>query len=172
MTVPTAIPCSWERVLALGSGVLGGISPEVILSRSRSLAAGTRAARPSGRWSWLQGKDGLVIPVIRVNQVNLVVPPESDQPSRTRATAETDRDGALAMEDAHHAGPPADADEHAAGLAEVQANHSSWRCWEGVVADVLYARRILSSPPRVVRAVSVATLAQAIEDDERQRGER
>jgi hypothetical protein len=57
-------------------------------------------------------------------------------------------------------------------LAEVEAMHPDWHAWEGVIAGVLYARRIRSSPPRVVRAVSPEALAQAIEDDERQRGER
>lgn len=36
MTVPTAIPCSWLRVFALGRGVRGGYLPEVIPSLSKS----------------------------------------------------------------------------------------------------------------------------------------
>jgi hypothetical protein len=44
--------------------------------------------------------------------------------------------------------------------------------WEGVIAGVLYARKPLSSPPRVVRAASVAGLMQAIEADETAHGER
>jgi hypothetical protein len=44
--------------------------------------------------------------------------------------------------------------------------------WEGVIAGVLYARKPLSSPPRIVRASSVAGLMQAIEADETVHGER
>jgi hypothetical protein len=57
-------------------------------------------------------------------------------------------------------------------LAEVEAVYPAWHVWEGVIAGVLYARKPMSSPPRVVRAASVAGLMQAIEADETAHGER
>jgi hypothetical protein len=59
-----------------------------------------------------------------------------------------------------------------AALAAVEASHPGWQCWEGTIAGVLYARRLMSSPPRVVRATTAAALAEAIEADERQWGRR
>lgn len=74
-------------------------------------------------------------------------------------------------EDSSTPGPPR-TDSRAAELAAVERDHRGWYCFEGVIAGVLYARRIMSSPPRVVRSMSVAGLAEAIEDDQRQHGER
>lgn len=47
---------------------------------------------------------------------------------------------------------------------------TGWHTWEGVTG-ILYARRLLSSPPRIVRAAAVGDLAAAIEADKRVRGE-
>jgi hypothetical protein len=47
---------------------------------------------------------------------------------------------------------------------------TGWHTWEGV-AGILYARRLLSSPPRVVRATTVDDLAAAIEADKQLRRE-
>ncbi|HEY6275269.1 MAG TPA: hypothetical protein VIX86_02960 [Streptosporangiaceae bacterium] len=57
-------------------------------------------------------------------------------------------------------------------LAEVEAACPAWHAWEGVVAGMLYARRLMSSPPRIVRAASADGLVQAIEADEIAHGER
>jgi hypothetical protein len=53
-----------------------------------------------------------------------------------------------------------------AALAEVEATHEPWHAWIGA-SGILYARRPMSSPPRVVRAESPDQLAAAIEDCER-----
>jgi hypothetical protein len=47
---------------------------------------------------------------------------------------------------------------------------TGWHAWEGV-GGILYARRLLSSPPRVVRATTVDGLAVAIEADKQLRRE-
>ena len=56
-----------------------------------------------------------------------------------------------------------------AELAEVEAAHDGWHIWQGVVAGLLYARRLRSSPPRVVRAVTVPDLEAAIMTSDRER---
>lgn len=50
-------------------------------------------------------------------------------------------------------------------LAEVEAA-TGWQCWTGV-GGILYARRPMASPPRVVRAPSAQALRAAIEDGRR-----
>ena len=54
-------------------------------------------------------------------------------------------------------GPP----DLAADLAAIDAA-TGWHCWQGVIPPLLYARRPLSSPPRVVRATSPAALYAAV----------
>jgi len=48
-----------------------------------------------------------------------------------------------------------------AALAAISET-TGWHCWPGVIPPLLYARRLLSSPPRVVRATSPAALYAAI----------
>ena len=54
--------------------------------------------------------------------------------------------------------PPGDL---AAVLAAIDAA-TGWHSWPGVIPPLLYARRLLSSPPRVVRATTPAALLAAI----------
>jgi hypothetical protein len=61
-------------------------------------------------------------------------------------------------------------DERVHALAEVERDHPGWHTWPGVLGGVFYARRPRSSPPLVVRAVSLAGLRQAIEAAEAERG--
>ena len=65
-------------------------------------------------------------------------------------------------------GEPTDQDL-AAALAQVDRDHPGWHAWRGVLG-LMYARRPRTSPPMVVRAVSVDQLREQIEDAERQRG--
>jgi hypothetical protein len=76
------------------------------------------------------------------------------------------------MQDCRDSHPPASSGNKRPDLAAVEAEHPAWYAWEGVVAGVLYARRTLSSPPRVVRATSPVALAAAIEANECRAGER
>jgi hypothetical protein len=55
----------------------------------------------------------------------------------------------------------------AAALAQVDRDYPHWHAWPGVLGGLVYARRPLTSPPMVVRAVSVKQLRQEIEDAER-----
>jgi hypothetical protein len=64
---------------------------------------------------------------------------------------------------------PSDRDQ-ASALAQVDRDYPGWHAWPAVLAGLVYARRSLSSPPLVVRAVSIGQLRQAIEDAERERG--
>ena len=48
-----------------------------------------------------------------------------------------------------------------AALAAIETA-TGWHSWEGVIPPLLYARRLLSSPPRVVRATTPAALLAAI----------
>ena len=61
-------------------------------------------------------------------------------------------------------------DERARALAEVARDYPGWRAWPAVLGGLLYARRPLTSPPLVVRAVTPDGLRQAIEAAERERG--
>ena len=56
-------------------------------------------------------------------------------------------------------------------LAAIERDHRYWHTWAGV-AGLLYARRLKSSPPRVVRATTPEQLRAAIEADEAERGSR
>jgi len=44
----------------------------------------------------------------------------------------------------------------------VEAENPGWQVWRGVGSTGWYARRPLSSPPVVVKAVSAASLREAI----------
>ncbi len=60
--------------------------------------------------------------------------------------------------------------ERARALAQVDRDYPGWHAWPAVLAGIVYARRPRSSPPLVVRAVSVDQLRTEIEDAERERG--
>ena len=64
--------------------------------------------------------------------------------------------------------------DHAAQLREafaaIERDHPYWHCWQGVIPCLVYARRVNSSPPRVVRAPDPARLREAIEADVARRG--
>ena len=55
-------------------------------------------------------------------------------------------------------------------FAAIERDHPYWHCWPGVIPPLLYARRVKSSPPRVVRAIDPAGLREAIEADVARRG--
>jgi hypothetical protein len=55
----------------------------------------------------------------------------------------------------------------AAALAQVDRDHPGWHAWPGVLGGLVYARRVQTSPPVVVRAIGVDELRQEIEDTER-----
>jgi len=57
------------------------------------------------------------------------------------------------------------ADTTRAALAAI-SEATGWHCWQGVIPPLLYARRLLSSPPRVVRATSPDGLLAAIRDSD------
>ena len=61
-------------------------------------------------------------------------------------------------------------DERARALAEVDRDYPGWHAWPAVLAGLVYARRPRTSPPLVVRSVTIDGLRQAIEDAERERG--
>ena len=52
-------------------------------------------------------------------------------------------------------------------LSDVQDRHPRWHVWTGVTG-IFYARRPLTSPPRVVRGSSPAELDEAITRDEKE----
>ena len=55
-------------------------------------------------------------------------------------------------------------------FAAIERDHPYWHCWVGALPHILYARRVNSSPPRVVRAPDPARLREAIEADVARRG--
>jgi hypothetical protein len=55
-------------------------------------------------------------------------------------------------------------------LAQVDREYPGWHAWSAVLAGLVYARRPRSTPPLVVRAVSVEQLRSEIENAERERG--
>jgi hypothetical protein len=55
----------------------------------------------------------------------------------------------------------------AAALFELARAHPGWYAWQGIIGGLVYARYPGTSPPVVVRAVTVDGLRQAIEDTER-----
>ncbi len=55
-------------------------------------------------------------------------------------------------------------------LADIDRDYPPWHAWPGVLAGVLYARRPGSSPPMVVRSVTLGGLRQEIERAEQERG--
>jgi hypothetical protein len=60
--------------------------------------------------------------------------------------------------------------ERARTLAAVARDYPGWETWPGALAGVVYARRPLTSPPLVVRAVTTDELRRAIEAAEQERG--
>jgi hypothetical protein len=60
--------------------------------------------------------------------------------------------------------------ERARAMAEVEHDYPGWQTWPGVLAGVVYARRPRTSPPLVVRAITLDGLRQAIERAETERG--
>jgi hypothetical protein len=52
-------------------------------------------------------------------------------------------------------------------LSDVQGQHPRWHVWTGVTG-IFYARRPLTSPPRVVRGSSPTELDEAITRDEKE----
>jgi len=62
------------------------------------------------------------------------------------------------------------AGDRAAALADVDRDYPGWHAWPAVIGGVVYARRPMTSPPMVVRAVTVRELRTEIEDAERERG--
>jgi hypothetical protein len=52
-------------------------------------------------------------------------------------------------------------------FSDVQNRHPGWHTWTGVTG-IFYARRPLTSPPRVVRGSSPAELDEAITRDEKE----
>jgi hypothetical protein len=52
-------------------------------------------------------------------------------------------------------------------LVQVDRDVPGWHAWLGVLGGILYARRVQTSPPKVVRSASIDGLRQAIEDAER-----
>jgi hypothetical protein len=54
-------------------------------------------------------------------------------------------------------------DEH---LEDLNARHQDWRWWKGVGSTGYYARRKLSSPPRVFSAGNLGDLEKLVADHE------
>ena len=61
-------------------------------------------------------------------------------------------------------------DGRAQALRDIDRDLRPWHAWEGVIAGLLYARRPMTSPPLVVRAVTPDALRRAIEAAEQERG--
>lgn len=57
-------------------------------------------------------------------------------------------------------------------LLKVETDYPFWHAWVGVIPCLLYARRVNSSPPRVVRAPDVDGLRAAIQASEADRAAR
>jgi hypothetical protein len=55
-------------------------------------------------------------------------------------------------------------------LAAIDRDYPPWHAWPGVLAGVLYARWPGSSPPMVVRSVTIDGLRHEIERAEAERG--
>jgi hypothetical protein len=55
-------------------------------------------------------------------------------------------------------------DRIAGALEAIELDFPCWHCWQGV-AGLLYGRRLLSSPPRVVRAETLEELRDKIQGD-------
>ena len=55
----------------------------------------------------------------------------------------------------------------ATALEQLNRDFPHWYAWVGVIGGLVYARRPNTSPPVVVRAVTVDGLRHAIEDTER-----
>ena len=55
-------------------------------------------------------------------------------------------------------------------LREVERDYPGWQVWPAVLGGLVYARRLRTSPPLVVRAVTTDELRQAIEIAEAERG--
>jgi hypothetical protein len=58
----------------------------------------------------------------------------------------------------------------ASALALVDRDYPGWHAWPAALAGLLYARYPRSTPPMVVRAVTVDQLRTEIEGAERERG--
>jgi hypothetical protein len=58
----------------------------------------------------------------------------------------------------------------ASALAQVDRDYPGWHAWSAVLGGMIYARYPRSSPPMVVRAVTVDQLRTEIEGAERERG--
>ena len=58
----------------------------------------------------------------------------------------------------------------ARALADVDRDYPGWHAWPATLAGLVYARRPMSSPPMVVRAVTVGQLRTEIEAAEAERG--
>jgi hypothetical protein len=70
---------------------------------------------------------------------------------------------------ASHAADPPDGAQRGA-LVAIPGDYPGWLAWEGVIAGLLYARRLRSSPPMVVRSATTDGLRREIEAAERERG--
>jgi len=66
--------------------------------------------------------------------------------------------------------PEHDDDARARALREVERDYPGWHAWPAALGGLVYARRPLTSPPLVVRAVTMDELRQAIEAAEAERG--
>jgi len=62
-----------------------------------------------------------------------------------------------------------DDNERTRALREVERDYPGWQAWPAVLGGLVYARRPLTSPPLVVRAVTTDELRQAIETAEAER---
>ncbi len=69
------------------------------------------------------------------------------------------------LNDQHPDGP---SPERAAALAAIDADYPGWHAWEGVIAGIMYARRVRTSPPVVVRSVTVEELRAEVHRAEQQ----
>src|SRR4029077_3314538 len=82
-------------------------------------------------------------------------------PSKEEAMVATSR---------HEPGREGPGTERRRALAGVDRDYPPWHAWPGVLAGVLYARRPGTSPPMVVRSVTIDGLRQEIEHAEHERG--
>ena len=58
----------------------------------------------------------------------------------------------------------------ASALAQVGRDYPGWHAWPAALAGLVYARQPRTSPPLVVRAISVNQLCTEIENAEQERG--